>query len=712
MQDRYIPESVRRMIEFFAGKECEECGRMIDGKQLLKHMDHFIPVKDGGQGVGFNIRQTCHWCNLAKGAKTTSATVKYAALAAERAGEVRAHFQESPAHILGNTLLREPQVESYLAIKDYFAEEANQPALVELPTGCGKSGLICIAPYGVSRGRVLVITPNLTINRTIIRAFAPMDNKGQPNAANFHLKCGIFRSLGDLPRFVVLERGQANYEDCLRAEIVIVNIQQMQGWLHLFPDDFFDMILVDEAHHAPAESWTKVNACFPNAKKVYFTATPFRSDGRIIHATTIYQYRLADAMAKGYVKNVMKVDAVATRIKFTVDGETREYGYEEIIREREESWFSKGIALSEVCNATIVSQSVGILLDKRKRNPRHQIIAAACSIRHATQVVALYAARGLRATYVVSDWMSLEEREQRIEDFDAGKYDCIVHVGILGEGYDNPNISVAAVFRPYRSLAPYAQFVGRALRRIEDSNPNDNMAHVVAHIGLNLDRLWEYFKSETREAEILSYIDALDREVDEPSERGHAEEKPCPKVTEEEIARYDVDTFIPVQGVEAGDMVSAITEVIERNQNRALSLPEREWLENLVVENKLLPKAALPAPLNRPDLERKEWRLWLHKDVQRAAGSIMHELEIPTDASMVATVGDGGERTNYEAVIRVLNRALNDAMGKRENGTCRNDWSLDELKRARRALEDVRKDIRESIRRVMGNSQEGRRQFN
>src|SRR5690606_20729189 len=131
-------------------------------------------------------------------------------------------------------------------------------------------------------------------------------------------------------------------------------------------------------------------------------------------------------------------------------------------------------------------------------------------IRHAMQIVELYQARGLRTTHVASDGMTMEERSRRIADYEAGEYDCVVHVGILGEGYDNPNISVAAIFRPYRSLSPYVQFVGRTLRWIRKAkDARDNLAHVVSHVGLNLNFLWEYFKHETREAAILSYIDQL-----------------------------------------------------------------------------------------------------------------------------------------------------------------------------------------------------------
>jgi superfamily II DNA or RNA helicase len=247
---------------------------------------------------------------------------------------------------------------------------------------------------------------------------------------------------------------------------------------------------------------------------LYLTATPFRSDNKPIVAERIYEYRLAQAISKGYVKNVMKVDAVASRMTFTIEGESREFSYEEIMEMREETWFSRGVALSELCNETIVDQSIGILLEKRKSGLCHQIVAAACSISHALQIVTLYESRGIRSVYVASEGMSLQERERRLADFEGGRYDCIVQVGILGEGYDNPNVSIAAIFRPYRSLSPCAQFVGRTLRHVECGLADDNIAHVVSHVGLNLDRLWEYFKNETREAAILNYIDEEDRQTD------------------------------------------------------------------------------------------------------------------------------------------------------------------------------------------------------
>ena len=83
-----------------------------------------------------------------------------------------------------------------------------------------------------------------------------------------------------------------------------------------------------------------------------------------------------------------------------------------------------------------------------------------------------------------------------MRDLYNGVLDCIVHVQKLGEGFDHPKLSVAAIFRPFRSLAPYIQFVGRILRVVVQNDPRhpDNYGHIVTHVGMNLDELLKRFK--------------------------------------------------------------------------------------------------------------------------------------------------------------------------------------------------------------------------
>ena len=78
-------------------------------------------------------------------------------------------FLKTPAHIEENLQLREPQVEAYKALYDYF-KSGGKTAVIQIPVGCGKSGIAAIAPFGIAKGRVLVVSPNLTIKDGIFES--------------------------------------------------------------------------------------------------------------------------------------------------------------------------------------------------------------------------------------------------------------------------------------------------------------------------------------------------------------------------------------------------------------------------------------------------------------------------------------------------------------------------------------------------------------
>jgi len=745
MQRDFHSDHLRRQVEGLAARSCPRCGAALDLALLRARIDEIIEqANDEIAAMLRNLKQFCRACRHEENAREIVRSPALEKLAKRRREEIQNYFATAPARVLGNDGLREPQIESYRAVLDYFGNgrhlqratmRVSLPAIVEIPTGCGKTGIICAAPYGIATGRVLIITPNLVIKRNLVNSLSPLDESGEANAGNFYLKTGIFDDLRHLPRFVVLESHHTNDEDCLRADCVVTNIQQMLSWTHRFEPDFFDMIIVDEAHHEPANSWQLVNEAFPLAKKILLTATPFRCDNKPIVGQTVYQYRLANAIANGYVKNVMKVEAVASKLTFTLDGEARDFSCDEIMAMREELWFSRGVALSPVCNATIVERSIALWRQKCKSGVGHQIIGAACSIRHAQQIVELYRARGIQSTHVASEGMSFDERARRIRDYEAGHFDCMIHVGILGEGYDNPNISVAAIFRPYRSLSPYIQFVGRTLRWIANARaPADNLAHVVSHSGLNLNYLWEYFKHETREAAILSYIDNLFF-ADEMGEGASfeplpewevEEEEPLSQVTGEEIEGWDVDTFLPVEHLDlsaVGPLVSRVEAFKATLQGRGFQQFGREQEKarrektlrertngstapyGNIARRRLLPAPAgestLPLPFNRPDVERRLWRGRLSKDVQRAAGALMSALHLPNDNSLLEYIAERDEKTNYEALVRHLHRRLNEALGHDGSQGNRADWTLDELREAHSQIPLVRKDVVIYLRRKL-----------
>jgi superfamily II DNA/RNA helicase len=369
---------------------------------------------------------------------------------------------------------------------------------------------------------------------------------------------------------------------------------------------------------------------------------------------------------------------------------------------REETWFSRGVALSTVCNETIVDRSVQLLQAKQRRGTeRHQIIAAACSIRHAEQVAALYRARGVEAAFVSSD-MPTEEREDRLRAYEANQLDAMVHVGILGEGYDNPNISIAALFRPFRSVAPYTQFVGRALRALPDGNETDNLAHVVAHAGLNQEDHWEYFKHETEEAQVLADLEARphgdDDEDTAASDDGDGDaprgtDDPA-EVTSETIDGFDVDAYLPVGGAEAEEAkehLQDVEEALDALREQGLDVPDADEIkQDIAARNQPLGDEDLPPPPNRPARERTAYRRILDHAVRRAAGTVLHRLDVPEGRDLVDAVGTGDEDSNVEVVLRMVNRRVNAAVGRDDDTEGRNEWPLAALKRAKEHVAAVR----------------------
>ena len=363
-------------------------------------------------------------------------------------------FSDTEVSVWQNQSLRIPQIDGYFAIRDHF-KSSDDPCYVQLPVGCGKTGLMGMSPFGIAKGRVLIIAPNLTIRDNIRREL----NVGDPNC--FYSKRGVFAPK-DGPYVSELKTG-ANIHDCDAAHIVVANIHQFSGaqnrWYEALPADYFDMILVDEGHHNVADTWKRLFAFFDKAKVISFTATPMRADGQVVSGTRVYRFGYARSMIMGFISQIDALFVRPEEITFTAEGETKTLGISEIMQMREKDWFSRGVALSEECNRSVVNASVQQLHKIRRLGSPRQIIAVACSIRHATQVAALYREQSLRAE-VLHSQLSADERDRVEATLRSGLTDVVVQVNILGEGYDLPSLSVAAVFRPYRSLSPYVQLSG------------------------------------------------------------------------------------------------------------------------------------------------------------------------------------------------------------------------------------------------------------
>jgi len=407
-------------------------------------------------------------------------------------------FQDRQPNVSANKFIRAPQREAYDALVNFAASLGSErEAGIVLPVGCGKSGCITLAPFAFCSKRTLVVAPGLKIAEQLYKDFDPT------KADMFYIKCGVLEGM-PYPEPVQIRGTSTNRGDLDEAHVVITNIQQLQGqenrWLVDLPADYFDLILFDEGHHSVAETYESLKAKFAAARIINFSATPLRADGQKMPGGVLYSYPVFRAIKEGYVKRLKALVLNPQTLKYvrSENGQEIEVSLDEVRRLGEQDAdFRRSIVTSEETLTTIVDASIRELdrIRTDTGDQRQKIIASALNFDHCRQIVEAYQARGRRADYVHSkqDGAANDAVMRRLE---AHELDVIVQVRKLGEGFDHPYLSVAAVFSIFANLSPFVQFVGRIMRVIKQNSPNDplNQGTVVFHAGANIARRWEDFQ--------------------------------------------------------------------------------------------------------------------------------------------------------------------------------------------------------------------------
>lgn len=408
-------------------------------------------------------------------------------------------FQTIIPNITGNELIRVPQRESYESLLAYAEDssDSEREVGIVLPVGCGKSGTITLTPFALKSKRTLVVAPGLSIADQLAQDFNPSNPK------MFYHKCKVITK-APYPEPVEIRGTTTNRSDLEDADIIITNIQQLQRennrWLQVLPDDFFDLIIFDEGHHSVAATWETLKAKFPEARVVNFSATPLRADGQMMAGKILYSFPISKAIQAGFVKRLKAVQLNPQTLRYVRRGESEEIevSLEEVKRlGEEEADFRRSIVTSAETLATIADASINELYKLRSETgeQRLKIIASALNFEHCRQVVEAYQSRGLRANYVHSR-QEAPANKRVMNLLENHELDVIVQVRKLGEGFDHPYLSVAAVFSIFSNLSPFVQFVGRVMRVIVQNAPSSplNQGTVIFHAGANIARQWSDFQ--------------------------------------------------------------------------------------------------------------------------------------------------------------------------------------------------------------------------
>lgn len=606
---------------------------------------------------------------------------------------IEAFFLDLDFKIDGNEYLRDPQRDGYLRTYEFFRKGKNK-AILQIPVGCGKTGLAALLPLGLAEGRVIVIAPNLTIKDGL---FDAMDITNRQKC--FWRKAAVLspEQMMSGPLACTLDSG--NLSVAAKSHLVITNVHQLatnvDKWLTQFPDDFFDMIIVDEAHHSAAASWQKVIDRFPKAKVILLTATPFRSDRQELDGELVFRYPFRNATLKGYIKRLKASYVAPSTIELGFnDASGRTYTLDEVLQLKQEDWFSRGVALARLCNQHIVDSSLQKLEELRQSGTQHQLIAVACSINHAREIRSLYQERGFTAD-VIHSKQSEDEQAAILAALRNGSLDCIIQVQMLGEGFDHPKLSVAAIFRPFRSLAPYIQFVGRIMRVVVQNDPGhpDNVGHIVTHLGMNLDERLKEFKEFENDDQAFwdKVIGGEEPEVPQNVLDGTARLRASDRV----VVHGEIVESLWEEDFTSVEDTQIVEDLRERLKLLGLDASKAEEMVRMAQQAPMRKGAAAQPFAVQPQREWEEARRRTQEQAKRLANILLNHVELTQAGTELVYKYKSLKLTgksNYICALMMVNKEIERRLGKE-----RAEASLEEFRGVLDNLDDL---LQTLVRRV------------
>ncbi|MFS7000459.1 DEAD/DEAH box helicase [Carnobacterium maltaromaticum] len=590
------------------------------------------------------------------------------------------YFFETQVNVENNNKLREPQIEAYIAIKEFFSDEENKEALVVLPTGTGKSGLIAIAPFGVSRKRMLVITPGIVTKNSVLKSLHPMDE-------NFWINYDVIFDPSNIP--AVEEYTSDMLDSSLDLlNIVITNVHQLNesnknSLINRVDSDFFDFIVVDEAHHSVADSWKKALEYFNDAKILHVTGTPYRGDNQELPGKEIHNTPLSEVMALKYVKGLRKKTINSHDLMFTVPDSSQVLTKEEVLELREKEWIERSVALSPTCSKEVIEETINQLNEIKSISSEvpHKILAVACGIKHAKDIKQWYEEKDIKAEIVHSD-MHRNELEATFQRIENNECEVVVSVNMLMEGYDHKYLTILGLFRPYKSKNAFAQIIGRVLRAIPDKEivdfNIDNNAVVVFHEEIGLNDMWNDFASEVIKSQkipIKEYTipdsDYVRREVlyADIIANNHF-------LSDEDSYLFDVDFNKLFEAAREG-IKNKKKETRRQLENSGFSNDDiKSMLKGLEQESIKKSSAEFDEILlsKRPEQVRKKTREFLFKNANETATSLLQEYGLNEEGSELVVMFNKyffnslkSNDKNNGIIVRFINFKLSKKYGPVKN---------------------------------------------
>jgi superfamily II DNA or RNA helicase len=329
----------------------------------------------------------------------------------------------------GKIGFRAAQIAAIQAANSHLYSKPTLPAIVVMPTGSGKTAVMNALAFTQRAQRVLVLTPSRLVREQIAEGFGTLSDLRE---------VGAFPQ--DLPNPKCFStRGRVGsdqaWEDLRAYDVVVATVPSVapkDSVVPAPPPDLFDLILVDEAHHSPAATWKATLDAFSDTRRVHFTATPFRTDEREIAGRVVFVYDIRRAY---------------------FDGVFGEIEYEPV----------------EPTVGQDPDVAIALAAQKRLRQDqaaglKHLLMVRTDSRARANDLKKVYESTTDLKLRLVAGNQTLKYVRGVVDELRTLKLDGVICVNMLAEGFNLPNLKVAAVHAPHRSLAVTLQFIGRFAR--------------------------------------------------------------------------------------------------------------------------------------------------------------------------------------------------------------------------------------------------------
>lgn len=327
--------------------------------------------------------------------------------------------------------LRIPQLGAIYAFMSK-AQQAKTKGIIVLPTGTGKTETMLSVLVANQCSKLLVTVPSDALREQISDKFI---------------------TLGVLPTFDIVDKGCAlpyvaiikesmslkDWNTFIDKANVIVTtmplISQSENDVSELLSKRCSHLFVDEAHHSEATTWSNFIDSFDDKKVTLFTATPFRNDGKKLKGDFIYNFSLKEAQEQGYYKPIKLLP----------------------VREYDSALADKAIAQAAVMQ----------LKADLEKGFDHILMARCSSMKRAHEVFESYKNYSEYQPIIITS--SSEKKASILKEIKAKQHRIIICVNMLGEGFDLPELKIAAIHDTRQSIAITLQFIGRFTRTSHDS---------------------------------------------------------------------------------------------------------------------------------------------------------------------------------------------------------------------------------------------------